>query len=101
MAQRRKRPPARGAAIPAPPTWRWRTLPVWLALTGGLVAGWYIAAAGSRVSIDRWSYIVVLVVMAGFSAGLSRVVSRYTAIWMMRRRQRGEKRILSDPSSRR
>lgn len=101
MAQRRKRTAARGTSLPELPAWRWRTLPVWLALTGGFVLGWYVAAAGARISVETWAYITVLIVMAGFSAGLSRVVSRATALWVMRRKQRAEKRILSDPSSRR
>lgn len=84
------------------PVWKWRTLPVWLALTGGIAVGWYIAAIGAEFHVDNWAFYVLLAVIAGFSFGLSRIVSYYTARWVARRRARTqEKRILKDPGSRR
>jgi hypothetical protein len=95
------------------PRWRWRTLPVWLALTGGFIAGWYvglfgagldIGSAGARIAAEPWSQITLYVVLALFSFGLSRVITRVTAIWIARRRAargREEKRILSEPATRR
>ena len=75
---------------------------MWIALTGGSSIGWYIAAAGAQFRFDDWAFYVLLVVIALFSFGLSRIVNRYTMIWVARRRAKGqEKRILKDPSSRR
>jgi hypothetical protein len=77
-------------------------LPVWIALTGGVAVGWYIAAAGAEFRIANWAFYVLLVFIALFSFGLSRIVNRYVMIWMAKRRARSqEKRILKDPTSRR
>jgi hypothetical protein len=85
-----------------PPVWKWRTLPVWLALTGGIAIGWYIAAIGANFRVGDGSFYVLLVVIAGFSFGLSRIVAYYTTRWVARRRARSqEKRILKEPGSRR
>lgn len=89
------------------PSWKWRTLPVWMALTGGFILGWYVAAFGAQFGVDQWAVIVLYVVLAGSSFGLSRIISRYTALRMMKRKlakERGaapEKRILSAPEARR
>lgn len=93
MARRRrqKRPdPRQARMMPANPGWRWTTLPVWLALTGGFIAGWYVAALGALDAGDvwpgGWSYIVQLVVLIGFSLGLSRLMRWLTERWLARRR---------------
>ena len=99
---RRRRTNPRDPLLQPQPEWRWRTLPVWIALTGGVAAGWYIAAMGADFRIANWSFYVLLVFIALFSFGLSRIVNRYVMIWMAKRRARGqEKRILKDPTSRR
>jgi hypothetical protein len=89
--------------LPQPQSeWRWQTLPVWIALTGGVAVGWYIAALGAEFRIANWSFYVLLVFIALFSFGLSRIVNRYVMAWTAKRRARGqEKRILKDPTSRR
>jgi hypothetical protein len=99
----RNRPRRPGQKDPLqPPEWRWRTLPVWIALTGGMVAGWYIAAAGAPSPSTGWSFFVLIALLFLFSLGLSRIVNRYTTIWIAKRRKRSqEKRILKDPASRR
>jgi hypothetical protein len=101
MANRRRRridsrDPAQGL-----PVWRWRTLPVYLALTGGFVVGWYVAAFSGGLTFDNFGQILpVWIVLMAFSLGLSRVVARYTAIWAAKRRAaKSEKRILSNPAS--
>ena len=86
------------------PRWQWRTLPVWLALTGGFIAGWYVAAIGAQWRLNNWTVIALYVVLALFSFGLSRIITRVTAIWVARRRaarDRDGKRILSEPTTRR
>lgn len=99
---RRKRVNPRDPLSQPAPNWQWRTLPVWIALTGGAVIGWYIAAIGAGFDYDSWAFYVLLGLLFLFSMGLSRIVNRYTAIWVAKRRSRGqEKRILKDPSSRR
>src|SRR3954470_21863758 len=74
--RRRRRVDPRDPAQQGLPVWRWRTLPVWLAVTGSFVVGWYVAAfsVGWR-GFDNFGQILVpwLVLMA-FSLGLSRVV---------------------------
>lgn len=101
-SSRRRRPNPRDPLSQPAPDWRWRTLPVWIALTGGVALGWYIAALGAEFRVDDWSFYVLLVFIALFSFGLSRIVNRYTMIWVARRRARSqEKRILKDPTSRR
>jgi hypothetical protein len=102
--RRQRRPNPRDPLSQPPPDWRWRTLPVWIALTGGMVAGWYIGTAGSRTPFEyeTWSFVVLIGLLFLFSMGLSRVVNRYAMIWVAKRRRRGqEKRILKDPSARR
>jgi uncharacterized membrane protein YcjF (UPF0283 family) len=102
MARKRRRIDPRSPLAQRFPEWRWRTLPVWLALTGGFVLGWYVAAIGTAFQPDRWSYFTLLAVLALFSFGLSRVITRVTAMWLARRRTaRDEKRILSEPATRR
>jgi hypothetical protein len=99
---RRRRINPRDPLTQPQPEWNWRTLPVWIALTGGMAAGWYIAAAGAEFRVEDWSFYVLLVIIALFSFGLSRIVNRYTMAWVARRRARSqEKRILKDPTSRR
>jgi len=101
MSRNRPRRPGQKDPLQAP-EWRWRTLPVWIALTGGTVIGWYIAAAGANFRYEAWSFYVLIALLFLFSMGLSRVVNRYTAIWIAKRRRRSqEKRILKDPASRR
>lgn len=90
MARKRRsrRPdPRLSRMLPAEPGWRWRTLPVWLALTGGFVAGWYVAAIGGATS-GGWSYVVLLIALAGFSLGLSRLVRWLVERRIVRRRAR-------------
>ena len=84
--KRRKRTEQR--PIPGRPQWRWRTLPVWLALTGGFTIGWYVAAAGAGTDHwpGGWSYYVQLAVVLAFSFGLSRVFSYLVAMRVQRRR---------------
>ncbi len=94
MARKRrsKRPDPRemrrGRPVPMNPGWRWRTLPVFLALTGGFLAGWYVASWGTGVMPAPWSwaYITQFVVLIGFSFGLSRITSWLMARWMVSRR---------------
>ena len=86
------------------PTWRWRTLPVWVALTGGFVLGWYVAAVGARFAVDLWATWMLWIGLACLSFGLSRIMSRYTTRWMLHRRasrERKQDRILSEPPTRR
>lgn len=102
--RRRQRSDPRAPATKTPPVWRWRTLPVWMALTGGFCAGWYVAAFGadSVTNEKTWSWVSLYVVLALSSFGLSRVMTRYTTGFMLRRRARGpeEKRILPNPAAR-
>jgi hypothetical protein len=99
-SRRRRYSPRDPASIPQP-TWRWRTLPVWIALTGGFTAGWYVAALGAQFRVDSWAFYVLLAFVAMFSFGLSRIINRYTVIWIAKRRaSRQEKRILKDPTRR-
>ena len=101
VARNRRRRPGQREPL-APPSWKWRTLPVWLALWGGMSIGWYIAAIGSSYQVEPWAYYVLLGIIALFSLGLSVVVNRYTYTWVAKRRaSRQEKRILKDPASRR
>jgi antibiotic biosynthesis monooxygenase (ABM) superfamily enzyme len=98
-AQRRR---AARDVRPQTPQWRWVTLPVWLALTGGMIAGWYLGTAGSGWNYEPWSFWALLIVLFLFSFGLSRIVSRLMAGWVAKRRSaRQEKRILKDPLTRR
>jgi hypothetical protein len=87
--KRRKRvDPRQARMLPAQPGWRWRTLPVWLALTGGFTIGWYVAAFGSGRYPDNWSYFVQLAVLSGFALGLSRIMRWLTERWILRRREK-------------
>lgn len=103
MTQRRRRrvEPKSGTTLREPPNWKWSTLPVYIALTGGFVIGWYVAAAGALFRLQPWAQWVLFGGLALFSFGLSRVVSYYVALWMARRKAKSErqgKRILSDPT---
>lgn len=78
--------------------WRWRTLPVWLAITGGFVLGWWVAAVGGP---DGGSYLIQVAVLAAFALGLSRISNRWAARWMARRRlNRSRSEGALPPSSR-
>lgn len=90
MARKRRpnRPDSRRVRAPVIRTWRWRTLPVWLALTGGFVAGWYVSALGVGRQPDSWSYFVLLAVLGGFSVGLSQITRYLMERWMVRRKAR-------------
>jgi len=102
MARSRRRTAPRDPLTQATPNWKWRTLPVWLALTGGVVIGWYIAAVGAGFKVENWAFYILLVFVAAFSFGLSRIVSWFTGRWVARRRAKSaDKRILKDPASRR
>ena len=61
---RRRRPNPRDPLSQPQPEWHWQTLPVWIALTGGVAAGWYIAALGAENNIANWSFYVLLVFIA-------------------------------------
>lgn len=102
--RRRQRSDPRAPATKTPPVWRWRTLPVWMALTGGFCAGWYVGAFGGNSLTNQkfWSLAILYVVLALSSFGLSRIMTRYTTGFMLRRRARGteEKRILPNPGAR-
>jgi hypothetical protein len=107
MARKRRQ-----VSTASPPTvitgWKWRTLPVWMALTGGFVVGWYIAAIGAGFPYQSfsWPIVVLYIGLAGFSFGLSRIVNRGAAAWVQRRKlakerkAEPEKRILSAPDMR-
>jgi hypothetical protein len=77
-----------GRTMPVDPNWRWKTLPVWLALTGGFVAGWYVSAFGAPVppGTGDWSWWVLIAALTGFSFGLSRVVRWLVERTVVRRR---------------
>lgn len=78
----------RPGAVPSKPVWKWRTVPVLLAVTGGFTLGWYVAAIGAGQTPGGGAYIILLVVMLGFALGLSRITSYWTAVWIARRRQK-------------
>lgn len=78
--------PRAARLLPANPGWRWRTLPVWLTLTGGFLIGYYIASLGAGVRPDRWAYFIQLAVLLGFAAGLSRITRWLTERFVVRRR---------------
>ena len=90
MARKRrpKRPDSRQLQAAVTPHWRWRTLPVWLALTGGFVAGWYVAAFGAGRHPGGTAYIILVIALVGFAIGLSQITSWLTRRWMLRRRAR-------------
>ncbi len=101
MARKRrpKRPDTRQArAVPEWPRWKWRTMPVWLALTGGFVLGWWVAAVGGPAGI---SYLIQVAVLVVFALGLSRISNRWAARWWARRRlNRSRAASPSPPASR-
>jgi hypothetical protein len=72
----RRLDPRLNPALLQKPEWRWRTLPVWVALTGGFVLGWYVAAIASPIQPEQWSYLISLAVLAGFWFGVSRMLVR-------------------------
>lgn len=89
------------------PSWRWRTLPVWMTGGGAFVLGWYTAyyGAGQPASMSRMSMLLLFAGLMVFSFTLSRILTRVTAAWVIRRKERQasrqeNKRILSDPSKR-
>lgn len=89
MARKRRRKPVDpriARLMPERPDWRWRTLPVWLALTGGFIIGWYTFLIGSGAYPGRGAYILLYVVLAAFAFGLSRIVRWLTERWIVRRR---------------
>lgn len=78
----------RPGTMPANPGWRWRSVPVVVALCGGFVAGWYVAAIGAPAAPGQIATIVMYVFLFGFALSLSRVTRYWTERWMSRRRQR-------------
>jgi hypothetical protein len=91
MARKRRarRPDPRLARMmPAEPGWKWRSLPVWIALTGGFVLGWYVNMLGVGQQADGIPFYIFFVVLFGFSLGLSRVVRWRTERWVAARRAR-------------
>jgi Flp pilus assembly protein TadB len=85
--RRYRRPdPRLSRMMPEQPGWRWRTLPVWLALTGGFVVGWYVDLIGSGVDPGLGAYVMLYVAIGGFSLGLSRIVRWMTERYVARRR---------------
>ena len=72
--------------MPENPGWRWRTLPVWLALTGGFILGFYVCLFATRVDPETWGWVALYVAVGGFSLGLSRLVRWLTERWVARRR---------------
>jgi hypothetical protein len=100
-AKRRKRPPPAHAA-PRPqtpavrivdkrgrpiPEWRWRTFPVLMALSTGLVVGYFLRYAGgpSTRGAGFWIYVAVL---GFFSLCLAQLASRQVGDRIIRRRLR-------------
>lgn len=84
MAAKRTRRIAQKSS-PSLPTYRWRTLPVWMALTGGFVVGWYVCAIGvGKIPSGSWAYWVMFLATTAFAFGLSRL----TTTLVVRRRQR-------------
>lgn len=104
MARKRRsgRPDPRHARPATPgPRWQWRTAPVWLALTGGFILGWYTYLFGARTTPNTTALIVFYVVMFGFTLGLSRVTSRLMERWLVRRRAAGRERAEAQARDRR
>ena len=101
--KRRRRIDATSPLAQGTPVWRWRTLPVWIALNGGFILGWYVAAIGSDFRPAEWSFYALITAISLFSLGLSRMFGRrFIEPWAARRRAaRQQKRILSSPTSRR
>ncbi len=63
------------------PVWRWRTFPVYFALTGGMFLGVYLGILASTIRYDNGNETpttVVLIISAlAFGFGLSRMTSRF------------------------
>lgn len=95
--RRAKRPESHARGVPANPGWKWLTLPVWLALTGGFILGWYVNAVGTGVVAPTWSApsIIFYVALLGFSVGLSQI----SGWWFARRRmERRAKTAAASPA---
>lgn len=72
--RRRKRAVDHGLTnLTTRPEWRWRTLPVWVALAGGFVIGWFVGTAWFGEDI---SYYVWVAAFGGFWFGISRMIGR-------------------------
>jgi hypothetical protein len=68
------------------PEWRWRTLPVWLAFTGGFIVAWYVYLIGSGgANPGLVANVLFYLALIGFSVGLSRITSRLVVRWRLRR----------------
>ncbi len=67
------------------PSWRWATLPVWLALTGGFILGYYALLIDSGVAPGTGATILFYAALIGFSLGLSRITSVLIVRWRTRR----------------
>ena len=77
--------------LAAGPGWRWRTLPVWVALTGGFSLGFEIASLGVGLEPSGWSRLIGYAGLLAFGIALSRLWSWYVSRWVMRRQARTAK----------
>jgi hypothetical protein len=73
---------------PAASVWRWRTLPVLMAFTGGIVFAWYVFLISSGVEPGTLATWVFYVALFGFAIGLSQMTTKMMARrqWMKRAR---------------
>jgi hypothetical protein len=89
MSRKRRRKPVDpriARLMPENPGWKWRTLPVYLAITGGFLLGYRIASFGAGVSPDRWAFAIDTAVLIAFGLGLARISRWLTERWVVRRR---------------
>lgn len=67
--------------MPELPVWRWKTLPVYFALTGGLFVGLYLGIAVGFFATDRGNEtpmtVTLIIAALLFGFALSRVTSRF------------------------
>lgn len=70
-----------GRVLPELPVWRWKTLPVYFALTGGLFVGLYVGIAVGFFATDRGNEtpmtVTLIIAALLFGFALSRVTSRF------------------------
>lgn len=85
------------AALTSRPDWRWRTLPVWVALTGGFVLGWFVGVAWA----GDISYYIWVFVLGGFWFGIARIIGRLLIDPLIARRRLRAREVAAQASGRR
>jgi hypothetical protein len=89
MSRKRRRKhvdPRLARLLPERPGWKWRTLPVYLALTGGFLIGYRVASYGAGITPGGWAFWTDFAVLIAFGLGLARISRWLTERWVVRRR---------------